>query len=90
MKFNAGMKCVSVPDRGDKPLLCLEAVNGTLKFEVPDGSGAFNHLTSEQLKGLGWPAAREDALMHYGSLQPIQTIELDEDDLAHLARFRVN
>ena len=89
MRFFAGMKSLYVPNHGDRAFLFLEAKDGTLEFEIPEATGPFNHLATEQLLGSNWVAAREKAVVHYGLLHPIQTIELDEDDINHLIHYHV-
>lgn len=90
MRFFAGVKYVF--DQYQVPRLFLDLVSedGTLKFEAQYGSGAFNHIMGEQLNGVDWEEAREKAYSYIGSLQPIQTIDFDDDDLNHLSRYRVN
>jgi hypothetical protein len=60
-----------------------------MSFEAQSGSGAWIHILSNQLRGTDWPEAEEKASSCLGSLQPVQTIELDEYDLSHLTRYRV-
>jgi hypothetical protein len=61
-----------------------------LNFEAMEGTGAFIHIVNEKFRRADWDAAREEAVSHLGSLQQIQTTELDADDLNHLTRYRVN
>ena len=89
MKFLSGVKYLFFPERGHRLILCLGAEDGASRFEVPGLNGTFNHLMAEQLRGADWDQARKKAFSHLGSIQPIQTIELDEDDLAHLTPYRV-
>ena len=90
MKFFAGLKYHFIPDRVPRLFLCLRAEDGIANYEAMQGSGAFIHIMNEKLVGVDSETAREKAFADFGSLQPIQTIELDEDDLNHLARYRVN
>ena len=91
MKFIAGVKYQLIePDRVYRLFLCLRAENDTLKYEVRQGLGDYNHIMSEKLVGVDWNSAREKAFSDVGTLQPIQTIELDEDDLNHLRQYRVD
>jgi hypothetical protein len=96
MKLIAGIKYQLVePDRVYRLFLCLRAEDGTLKddtlkYEVMQGLGDYNHIVSEKLVGVDWDSAQEKASSDMGTVQPIQTIELDEDDLSHLKQYRVD
>jgi hypothetical protein len=91
MKFIAGVKYQLIePDRVYRLFLCLRAENDTLKYEVRQGLGDYNHIMSEKLVGVDWNSAQEKASSDVGTVQPIQTIELDEDDLNHLRQYRVD
>ena len=61
-----------------------------LKYEAMQGSGAFIHIVNEKLRGVDRKSVLEKPFSEVGTLQPIQTIELDEDDLNHLTRYRVD
>jgi hypothetical protein len=43
---------------------------------------------TEFLRDVDW-TKWDEALLHCGTLQPIRAIEMDEDDIEHLSRFRV-
>ncbi len=91
MKFIAEVKYQLIePARVYRLFLCLRAEEDTLKYEVMQGLGAYNHIMSEKLVGADWNSAQEKASSDVGTLQPIQTIELDEDDLNHLTQYRVD
>ncbi len=90
MKFFAGVKVKFDANHVPHLFLCLKSEEGTLRFEAQSGSGAFNHIFGEQLKGVDYQEAEEMASSDFGSVQPIQMIELDDDDLNHLTRYRVN
>jgi hypothetical protein len=64
-----------------RPFLCLFSEDGTMSFEAQSGSGAWIHILSNQLRGTDWSESEEKASTCLGSLQPIQTIELDNYDL---------
>jgi hypothetical protein len=90
MKFFAGVKYLFIPERVHRLFLCLRAEDDTLKYEAIQGSGAFIHIMNEKLRGFDCESVREKAFLDVGAVQPIQTIELDEDDLNHLKRYRVD
>ena len=91
MKFFAGVKYQLIePDRVYRLFLCLRTEDDILKYEVVQGLGAYNHIMSEKLVGVDWNSAQEKASSDMGTVQPIQTIELDEDDLSHLKQYRVD
>ena len=91
MKFIAGVKYQLIePDRVYRLFLCLGAEDDTLKYEVRQGLGDYNHIVSEKLVGADWDSAQEKASSEMGTVQPIQAIELDEDDLSHLKQYRVD
>ena len=96
MKFIAGVKYQLIePDRVYRLFLCLRAEDDTLKddtlkYEVMQGLGDYNHIVSEKLVGVDWDSAQEKASSDMGTVQPIQTIELDEDDLSHLKQYHVD
>jgi hypothetical protein len=90
MKFFAGVKYRFMPDRVHRLFLCLIAEDDTSKYEVMQGFGAYIHIMNVKLRGVDCESAREKAFADVGTLQPIQTIELDEDDLNHLTQYRVD
>ena len=91
MKFIAGVKYRLIePDRVYRLFLCLRTEDDTLKYEVMQGLGDYNHIVTEKLVGVDWDSAEKKASSDLGTFQPIQTIELDEDDLGHLMRYRVD
>lgn len=56
-------------------------------FTVPYWTGASNHLVCSHLVGVDWPKF-DAALADADSLHYLRTIELSEEDLSHLERFR--
>jgi hypothetical protein len=86
--YEAGVSCSFNSTTGHRYFLCIKAQVGRLEFALPFGSGAYNHIVTEFLGDADW-TMWEKALSHCGSLQPIRAIELDEDDIEHLTRFRV-
>jgi hypothetical protein len=91
MKFIAEVKYQLIePVRVCRLFLCLRAEDDTLKYGVMQGLGAYNHIMTEKLVGVDWNSAQEKASSDIGTLQPIQTIELDENDLSHLKQSRVD
>jgi hypothetical protein len=91
MKFIAEVKYQLIePVRVCRLFLCLRSEDGTAKYEVMQGLGAYNHIMTEKLVGVDWNSAQEKASSDVGTPQVIQTIELDEDDLNHLTRYRVD
>jgi hypothetical protein len=76
------------PTTGHRCSLRIKAQDGSLEFTVPVGSGAYNHIVTEFLRDVDW-TKWDEALLHCGTLQPIRAIEMDEDDIEHLSRFRV-
>jgi hypothetical protein len=57
-------------------------------FEVQVMSDGFFNVLLEKLKGEDFYRAYERARWEAGSILPIKTIDLDEDDLNYLARYR--
>jgi hypothetical protein len=90
MEYFAEVKYLLTPDRCHRLFLCLRAQNDTQTFEAKEGSGAFIHIVNTKLGGALWEVAREKAVSHLGSLQPIQMIDLNADDLNHLTCYRTN
>ena len=90
MRFLTGIRFQKIIHGVLRPFLCLVAEDGTMSFEAQSGSGAYIHILSNQLKGADWVGAEEKASSYLGSLQPVQTIELDDSDLSHLTRYRVH
>lgn len=90
MEFFAEAKYLLTPDRCHRLFLCLRAQDGALKYEAKEGSGAFIHIVNMKLRGADWEAARDKAVSNPGSLQPIQMIDLNADDLNHLTHYRAN
>lgn len=89
MRFLTGIRFQVIAHGVLRPFLCLDAEDGTMSFEAQSGSGAYIHIFSNQLKGSDLIGVEEKASSHLGSLQPMQIIELDEDDLNHLTHYRV-
>ncbi len=89
MEFFAEVEYLLTPDRCHRLFLCLRTQHDALNYEAKEGSGAFIHVVN-MLRGADWEAAREKAVSHLGSLQPIQMIDLNADDLNHLTRYRAN
>jgi hypothetical protein len=88
MRYETEVSCSYDPTTGHRYSLCIKAQNGSLELAVPFGSGAYNHIVTEFLRDVDW-TRWDEALSRCGSLQPIRAIELDEDDIEHLTRFRV-
>jgi hypothetical protein len=76
------------PTTGHRCSLRIKAQDGSLEFTVPFGSSAYNRIVTEFLRDVDW-TKWDEALLHCGTLQPIRAIELDEDDIERLSRFRV-
>jgi hypothetical protein len=90
MKFIAGLKYQLIePDRVYRLFLCLRTEDDTLKYEVMQGLGDYNHIVSEKLVGVDWDSTEKKASSDLGRFQPIETIELDEDDINHLTQYLV-
>jgi hypothetical protein len=91
MKFSAGVKYLFIePARVHRLFLCLKGEDDTLKYEVMQGFGAYNHIMTIKLRGVDCESACEKAFSDVGALQPIQTIELDDDELNRLTGYRVD
>jgi hypothetical protein len=90
MKLFAGVKYLFVPERAHRLFLCLRTEDGALEYEAVQGSGAFIHIVNEKLRGFDVESVREKAFLDVGAVQPIQSIELNEDDLSRLTKYRVN
>lgn len=91
MKFLAGLKVKVDSNQVARRFLHLASEDGTQRFEAQFGSGAFIHIMGEHLRGVDhYSEADERAFSDLGTVQPLQKIELDTDDLNHLTRYRVN
>ena len=88
MRFETAVSCSYNPTTGHRYTLYIKAQDGSLEFAVPYGSGAYNHIMTAFLGGADW-TKWDEALLHCGTLQPIRVIEVDEEDIDHLSRFRV-
>jgi hypothetical protein len=89
MKLFAGVKYLFIPERVHRLILCLRTEDGALEYEAVQGSGAFIHIVNEKLRGFDVESVREKAVLDVGAVQPIQSIELNEDDLSRLTKYRV-
>ena len=90
MKYLASLTYRSDDTGAYRLIIHLVSEDGSRMFEVRFGTGAFVHLTSSQLKGSpNWHAADAAASQSLGSLQPLEPIELDEDDVWHLSSHLV-
>ena len=87
MGYEAAVRYSYDPTAGHRCSLCIKAQDGSLEFALPFGSGAYNHIVTEFLRDVDW-TKWDEALSYCGTLQPIRALELDEDDVEHLSRFR--
>jgi hypothetical protein len=88
MRYETAVSCSYDPTTGHRYSLCINAQDGSLEFALPFGSGAYNHTVTEFLRDVDW-TKWDEALLHCATLQPLRAIELDEGDIEHLSRFRV-
>lgn len=88
MGFETAVSCSYNPTTGHRYSLRIKAQDGSSEFAVPYGYGAYNRIVTEFLRDVDW-TKWDEALLHCGTLQPLRAIELDEDDIEHLSRFRV-
>lgn len=89
MKYNSGLMYRHVPDRGHRLMLRLTTDEGGPTYQVPAGDGAYSHLVTEQLKGFDLAnAARAAFEATDGTVEPLGSVYLDLDDIAHLERYQ--
>lgn len=91
MRFYAAVMCSFQPKVGHRLSLFLADETDTLHFVIPNGVGAYNYLiTTKPLIDADWGTALEAAYSALNSPQPVATLELDANDIDHLAHFRLN
>jgi len=81
------------PDSGSHPAIRLKAApeaRSILEFHIPDGTGPSSHLITEFLGAELYGKTLAIIYRQCGVFHPIQEIELDDDDLSHLASYRVS
>lgn len=80
MVLFAAIRLTYRPNIGHRFLLSLRSADGSMRFEIPEGLGAFNYLSTEKFRSLDWASAVDGAYAKCGSLQPLGPIEVDADE----------
>lgn len=90
MWFSTGIRFQAIANGVQRPFLCLTAEDGSMCFEVQTASVPYNRIISYRVKGADLIEAKEKASSALGTLQGLPRIELDDDELNHLMRYRVH
>ena len=86
MQFDASLVYCYSARTGHRPHLLLEAADGSIKFDVPQGMSAYMVLIQDYVRGIDpdiWIKASDSV----GTPQRVGTIALDEYAMMHLTRF---
>lgn len=85
MTYEAGVVCHYSPETGHRRFMVLTPAGVGPAYRVREGTGAWVHLSTEQLRGYKLWDAVMSADQAIDELQPLGIIELDGYDMLHLS-----